>query len=475
MKKIIVCFAKSGREAYHLSAARMLSSLMSCGYDGDVLVVCPELKFEEATFYYQNGKEISAEFPEHSELPYAFKPFLIDHVRQLGYTNVCWFDSTIFVHNSNIDKIFLASSEFGIAAKDNENYPLSNWISDKAVELLNITSLELVPQIMACWISFDFRKELAVSVLKEWKEYCLNKDIISETGSKRQGYKSHRHDQAILSWLLYKNKVPLIKDCEIFSYWASRNFNTVITNRGIGEGEMNEQTKQRLQVIGRSAYSTFPMIEKSFEFAEYCIQNNIEGDFVECGVAAGAQVGAMALALQANASVRNIHLFDSFEGIPLAGKYDVLQPGIGLITHDTNVPEESLLVSSGISAHSLDAVKNNMRAWGFGNLPLFYHKGWFQNTVPVNNLDKIAILRLDGDLYESTKVCLEHLVHKVVKGGFVIIDDYALPGAYKAVNDFIKDKNIELIRMPYGIVIGNNPPGYGVTPEAITPVYWQVS
>lgn len=71
-------------------------------------------------------------------------------------------------------------------------------------------------------------------------------------------------------------------------------------------------------------------------------------------------------------------------------------------------------------------------------------KGWFQHTLPEvsNNIQKIAILRLDGDLYESTKVCLEFLFKKLIPGGVLIVDDYALAGARKAVHECIKDFSI---------------------------------
>jgi hypothetical protein len=75
------------------------------------------------------------------------------------------------------------------------------------------------------------------------------------------------------------------------------------------------------------------------------------------------------------------------------------------------------------------------------NLPLDnvnFVKGWFQHTVPVNEVEEISILRLDGDLYESTLVCLQHLYPKVVTGGAVIIDDYALTGCRLAVEHYFE-------------------------------------
>jgi O-methyltransferase len=73
--------------------------------------------------------------------------------------------------------------------------------------------------------------------------------------------------------------------------------------------------------------------------------------------------------------------------------------------------------------------------------------GWFENTIPLNNINKISLLRLDGDLYSSTKVCLDNLHHKVQKGGYVIVDDYALAGARKAVHEYFENNklNYELI------------------------------
>ena len=68
-------------------------------------------------------------------------------------------------------------------------------------------------------------------------------------------------------------------------------------------------------------------------------------------------------------------------------------------------------------------------------------KGWFQDTLPEykGNVGKIALLRLDGDWYESTRCCLENLYGNVVAGGWVIADDYQLPGCRRAVDEFLAD------------------------------------
>jgi O-methyltransferase len=226
---------------------------------------------------------------------------------------------------------------------------------------------------------------------------------------------------------------------------------------------VNNNELQIVRKFGDCAYSTLETLCNSYAIAREIIRNGIEGDFVECGVAGGSQVAAMAWANQIFSGNKTIHLFDSFEGIPLAGPNDNDQPGLGKITHDTSVPLEDLLVSSGVAACSLENVKRNMSRWGIDHQFLEFHKGWFQNTLPhiASSLKKIAFLRLDGDLYESTKVCLEYLYPRVVKGGFVVIDDWNLIGCRKAVFEYLASHNLK--------------PHIKKVKEGQSPVYWQVN
>lgn len=206
---------------------------------------------------------------------------------------------------------------------------------------------------------------------------------------------------------------------------------------------------ETLKFISQFAYS-FPItIQNSFDMAMEVLNNKIEGDFVECGVAAGAQIGAFQYALAMSQKNRKIWAFDSYEGIPLAGEFDTEQAGIGAITHDKYLPIEQRLVSSGITCHSLENVKENFAKWSLPIDNIEFVKGWFQNTLPVyeNQIDEISILRLDGDLHESTLVCLNYLYPKVSKGGVVIIDDYALEGCRVAVKQYFESINEPLPEM----------------------------
>jgi len=185
------------------------------------------------------------------------------------------------------------------------------------------------------------------------------------------------------------------------------------------------EIKASLNNIATIAYSTAATVHETYRLANEA--RNIDGIFVECGVGAGAQLMAMCL----TGTHKDIIGFDSFEGIPLASEHDETQPGIGKFT-----PVENRLVSSGVTVHSVDNVLRNFEQFGVNCPTLRLVKGWFQDTLPKFKPTPIALLRLDGDLYESTAVCLQYLYPMVSVGGIVIIDDFALPGCAKAVHEY---------------------------------------
>lgn len=193
--------------------------------------------------------------------------------------------------------------------------------------------------------------------------------------------------------------------------------------------------KQGLKLAKQIAYSSEETLMFSYECAVK--MKDTEGVYVECGVAAGAQIIAMA----EGAPNKIIHAFDSFEGIPLPSNKDNQMPGIKNLTKEEIKklpnPGEQILESSGATVVSLENFNKNI---SIVENPenIISHKGWFENTVEKCDIDKISILRLDGDLYNSTIVCLKHLFPKVIKGGIVIIDDWELLGCKTACNDYFK-------------------------------------
>ena len=87
-------------------------------------------------------------------------------------------------------------------------------------------------------------------------------------------------------------------------------------------------------------------------------------------------------------------------------------------------------------AVSLQEVEENFRKYGLLDDQVRFLKGCFKDTLPAAPIEKLAILRLDGDMYQSTRDALAALYDKVSPGGFIIVDDYALPACRNAVDDF---------------------------------------
>lgn len=165
--------------------------------------------------------------------------------------------------------------------------------------------------------------------------------------------------------------------------------------------------------VALAALSSRETLWATWELAGLLV--DIAGDFVECGVFGGAQLAAMAY-WDALRPFRKVHGFDTFTGVPASGVED---------SGWTHPP--------GISACSLQAVKDHLVEWSLP-LDIFeFHEGQFADTVPKAHFPNgIALLRLDGDLYQSTKDALG-LLKYVNQGGWVIVDDFALPGCRKAI------------------------------------------
>ena len=170
---------------------------------------------------------------------------------------------------------------------------------------------------------------------------------------------------------------------------------------------------------------------------------NTNYSFVECGVAKG---GCLAMMKFSSGKNNKIFGFDSFEGMP-----DITSEDLSEEYNKSNIFTDFGNLSGGIDSVYNTFNKSNLN---MDNIKLI--KGFFQNTLEIqeniNNVGKIAVLRLDGDWYESTRICLEKLYDKVIDGGIIIIDDYGhWVGAKKAVDEFrLKNKILSpLIQTDY--------------------------
>ncbi len=157
------------------------------------------------------------------------------------------------------------------------------------------------------------------------------------------------------------------------------------------------------------------------------LREGIRGDLVETGVWRGGCGILMRATLKAYGDrSRRVWLADSFKGLPAAAPQEYPQ--------DAGDPHASFSSYLGVS---LDAVKAGFERYELLDDQVRFIEGWFRDTLPVAPVDDIAVLRLDGDMYESTHVALTHLYSKVSRGGFLIVDDYgALPNCRQAVEDY---------------------------------------
>ena len=162
------------------------------------------------------------------------------------------------------------------------------------------------------------------------------------------------------------------------------------------------------------------------------IKKNIEGDFLEAGVwKGGASMWMRAILKHHGINDRNVWLADSFKGLPPP------KPDYPADKDDTHYQFEKLAIS-------LEQVKQNFQTFDLLDDQVKFIEGWFHETLFTAPVDKISLLRLDGDMYESTYVSLEALYHKVSVGGFVIIDDYGyIESCRQAVHDFLNKNELK--------------------------------
>ena len=159
--------------------------------------------------------------------------------------------------------------------------------------------------------------------------------------------------------------------------------------------------------------------------AEDIFSNNIPGDFIETGVWRGGSCIFMSAILRAyGITDRDVYVCDSFEGLPPPKEHEY--PVDRGDTHHT----------APFLAVDLEQVQTNFEGYDLLTDQVKFVKGWFSDTLPGLEVEKLALLRLDGDMYESTIVALENLYPKLSVGGYVIVDDYGLPNCRRAIADY---------------------------------------
>ena len=176
--------------------------------------------------------------------------------------------------------------------------------------------------------------------------------------------------------------------------------------------------------------------EMRLENLQFCVEDvlkrGVPGDLIETGVWRGGAVIFMRAILKAHGITdRKVWVADSFQGLPKPNtkKYEADAGDLLYL-----IPELAV---------SIEQVKANFAAYGLLDDQVQFLKGWFKDTLPTAPISKLAVARLDGDLYESTMDSLTNLYPRLSVGGYLIIDDYILHFCKKAVHDYREKNDIE--------------------------------
>jgi hypothetical protein len=165
----------------------------------------------------------------------------------------------------------------------------------------------------------------------------------------------------------------------------------------------------------------------------HVLQNGIPGDLIETGVWRGGACILMRGMLKAyGVTDRYVWAADSFEGLP--------PPSPGQYAADAGDQHHTY---SDWLACSIEEVRRNFERYGLLDEQVRFLKGWFKDTLPTAPIERLAVIRLDGDMYESTMQALDALYGKLSPGGFVIVDDYFLKPCAQAIHDFRAGHGIE--------------------------------
>jgi len=218
-----------------------------------------------------------------------------------------------------------------------------------------------------------------------------------------------------------KKYIELMKSCLTGLIYQDDGFQT----------KFNSETRE--EGLDRPSIAHTMIGLKRINNIQFCIEkilkNKIPGDLIETGVWRGGAVIFMKAMLAANnVNDRIVWVADSFEGLPAANVQKYPEDKEFNFLHEA----KELKIS-------LKTVKNNFRKYNLLDNKVKFLKGWFKDTLPKAPIKKLALLRLDGDLYESTMDALVNLYPKLSVGGYIIIDDYGVSTACaKAVHDYRK-------------------------------------
>jgi hypothetical protein len=188
--------------------------------------------------------------------------------------------------------------------------------------------------------------------------------------------------------------------------------------------------------------TSVPRMYALYQAVRYVVEQSIEGDFVECGVWRGGSCMLMAHTLKALGDTsRTLYLYDTFTGMTRPSEHDIRKRDRG---EQITRWEASQREGYNEWAYApIDEVRENLRATGYPDDKLVFVAGEVQTTLPETIPERVALLRLDTDWYESTYHEMVHLYPRLAHKGMLILDDYgSFEGARRAVDQYFAENQV---------------------------------
>ena len=227
---------------------------------------------------------------------------------------------------------------------------------------------------------------------------------------------------------------------------------------------LTSATGEELATIDRCLPHTITGADRllaTIDATEYVVRAGIPGALAECGVYRGGSVLAMLLTLQRlGATDRDVYLYDTFEGMPEPTEADTSPYDEPALDHWKRARANGRLGWDHFfdpSLFTFDAVRDVILGSGYPAERIHFVVGLVEETIPAQAPERLAVLRLDTDWYESTRHELEHLYPRLVDGGVLIVDDYGhWDGSRRAVDEHFATAAtpIHLVRTDYSGRVG---------------------
>jgi len=246
------------------------------------------------------------------------------------------------------------------------------------------------------------RIEMLTAELSDWRRLTSGGDIASSAAAR----------SLYLDLLEATLTGSLTQDGNI-SPWGAKNFDP--QRRFIGR----DWPESALTMIGTARMRNLRRL------LETVLEDGVDGDVLEAGVwRGGACIYMRGILTAYGSSDRTVWVADSFAGLPPPD-----EDAYPADRQDRHHTFEELAVP-------LTEVQSNFERFGLMDQRVKFLSGWFKDTLHSAPIERLALLRLDGDMYGSSMETLQALYAKVAKGGFIVVDDYILPPCRQAVDDF---------------------------------------